>query len=53
MRKNTYAQKNGLMLGQYGANHNAEPPILPFDEKVKNVIATTLGEPDANVIVED
>jgi hypothetical protein len=52
MRKNTYAQKKGFMLGQYGANHNAEPPILPFDEKVKNVIATTLGEPDANVIVD-
>ena len=52
MRKNTYAQKNGLIFGQYGANHDIEPPILPFDENVKDVIATILGEPDATVVVE-
>ena len=33
MEKNTYAQTEGGMLGQYGANSVSEPPILPFDEK--------------------
>ena len=51
MRKNTYAQKIGFTLGQYGANHDGEPPILPFDENAKDVIATTLCEPDANIVV--
>ena len=32
MSKNTYAQTEGGMLGQYGANSVSEPPILPFDE---------------------
>ena len=32
MEKNTYAQTEGGMLGQYGANAVSEPPILPFDE---------------------
>ena len=50
MRGNTYAQKMGNMLGQFGANHTAEPPILPFDENVKETVANTVGEIDGSVI---
>lgn len=50
MRGNTYAQKKGLMLGQFGENCDFEPPILPFDDNAKEVIAKTFGETDANVI---
>ncbi len=49
MARNTYVQKLGLTLGQYGANESAEPPILPFDENAENTIAEVFGETDAKV----
>lgn len=50
MRGNTYAQKIGNMLGQFGANHTAEPPILPFDEDVKDTIVSLFGDETATVV---
>ena len=50
MRGNTYAQKKGLMLGQFGENCDFEPPILSFDDNAKETITKTFGETDANVI---
>ena len=50
MHGNTYAQKCGLMLGQYGANRESEPPIIRFDESVGSVIESELCERDATVI---
>ena len=50
MRGNTYAQKLGNMLGQFGANRTAEPPILPFDENVKETVSNILGETENSVI---
>ncbi len=38
MADNTYVQYVGDMLGQYGANEAAEPPIVPFDERAEDVI---------------
>ena len=38
------------MLGQFGANREAEPPILPFDDNVKEVIEKILCETDANIV---
>ena len=51
MEGNTYVQSNGLMLGQYGANGLAEPPILPFDAHAEETIRTVFGETDATVCV--
>ncbi|MBR3894296.1 MAG: hypothetical protein IKJ35_04015 [Clostridia bacterium] len=49
MCRNTYVQKLGLTLGQYGANESAEPTLLPFDENADKTIAEIFGEPDAKV----
>ena len=50
MYGNTYVQKCGLMLGQYGANCESEPPIIRFDESVGSVIESELCEREATVI---
>ena len=42
MRKNVYVQHLGGSLGQYGANKNEEPPILPFDKSAKGRIKKKL-----------
>jgi hypothetical protein len=49
MHDNTYIQKLGLMLGQYGANEVEEPEILTFDEKVEEKIEKLLGDQNAKV----
>ena len=48
MSKNTYAQTEGGMLGQYGANSVSEPPILPFDE---SYIKQILCDKDAHIYI--
>jgi hypothetical protein len=49
MYNNTYIQYHGNLLGQFGANEKAEPPILPFDEKAATEIATRFGDKNARV----
>ncbi len=46
---NIYLQHAGGLLGQYGANEQAEPPMLPFDEAVSATIRTVLGDEAATV----
>ena len=49
MHDNTYIQKLGLMLGQYGANEVEEPEIMTFDENVEEKIEKLLGDQNAKV----
>ena len=49
MEENTYAQYLGNPLGQYGANQDGEPPILPFDELAEERIARVFGDRQALV----
>ena len=51
MYNNTYIQFDGNMIGQFGANENGEPEILPFDENADTTIANTLRDKDAKVYV--
>ena len=48
---NTYIQALGGALGQYGANHTAEPPVLPFDAQIEQTVRHVLGDTDAKVYV--
>lgn len=47
--ENTYVQHQGGLLGQYGANQQAEPPVLPFDERAKETLQTVYGEQNPTV----
>ena len=49
MARNTYIQYEGNMLGQYDANAEKEPPILPFDAKARETIARQFNEDDCTV----
>ena len=49
LQGNTYIQYADGLLGQYGANETAEPPVLPFDEAAAQRIAQTFGDADAQV----
>ncbi len=49
MDKNLYIQYEGGMLGQYGANEEAEPEILVFDENIASAISDILGDKNAEV----
>ena len=53
MYRNTYIQKNGLMLGQYGANCVKEPEIMYFDEKIDESIYDVMKDRDAQIYVVD
>jgi hypothetical protein len=44
MEDNVYVQRLGLPLGQYGANAEAEPPILVFDEGAEETLRAVVGE---------
>ena len=44
MEDNVYVQRLGLPLGQYGANAEAEPPILGFDEGAEETLRAIVGE---------
>lgn len=41
---NTYVQTLGGMLGQYGANREAEPPVMIFDGEAERVLTEVWGE---------
>ena len=49
MEGNTYIQKLGLSLGQYGSNEIFEPANEVFDENVEKWIASVLGDKSAQV----
>jgi len=49
LKNNRYIQHSGQMLGQYGANATAEPPILPFDENAETTLRDVLHEEGASV----
>ena len=51
MRGNTYIQHAGGMLGQYGGNEAAEPPILRFDDGIEATVRDVLGDAEATVCV--
>lgn len=51
MYNNLYVQQKGLMLGQYGANREAEPPILSFDEHTEQTVETVLGDQNAKIYI--
>lgn len=51
MQSNTYVQHRGGWLGQYGANEEAEPPILLFDDGAEDAIRQVMGETDAKVFI--
>ena len=44
MAHNTYIQYQGQMIGQYGANEVAEPPITYFDGTEEKTLIQTYGE---------
>lgn len=46
---NTYVQRLGGLLGQYGANAEKEPELLVFDERAEEKIRTVFGEEGARV----
>lgn len=46
---NTYIQKLGMTLGQYGGNAVAEPANHSFDERAEKIIAEVFGDTDACV----
>jgi hypothetical protein len=47
---NVYIQHTGGLLGQYGANAEAEPPVLPFDETAAETVRTVFGDVRATVL---
>ena len=47
---NVYIQHAGGLLGQYGANAAAEPPVLPFDEAAADTVRTVFGDVRATVL---
>ncbi len=53
MYNNTYIQKYGHTLGQYGANEIAEPYNISFDERVNKHIEEVLHDRDAKIYYLD
>ena len=51
MYENTYVQHAGAMLGQYGGNAVAEPPILSFDHHIDQTLSGQLGDQNAKAYV--
>jgi hypothetical protein len=49
MEGNTYIQKLGLSLGQYGANETFEPANEVFDENAEKWIDSVLKDTGAKV----
>ncbi len=49
MYHNKYVQSLGGMLGQYGANKDKEPEILPFDESAESYVSEVLKDENASV----
>ena len=53
MYNNTYIQKLGLPLGQYGANETEEPEIMIFDEKADEKISRVMHDTNAKIYYID
>ena len=53
MQNNTYIQKLGHTLGQYGANEVAEPPVLSFCENAEQDIKAVFGDKNAKIYYID
>jgi hypothetical protein len=53
MWENTYIQKLGHTLGQYGANQTAELPVLSFVENSTNYVTDIFGDKNAKVYYID
>ncbi|MBQ8311544.1 MAG: hypothetical protein IJX80_11090 [Clostridia bacterium] len=51
MYRNTYIQKAGLMLGQYGANREKEPEILYFDKHIDESVYDVMKDEGAKIYV--
>lgn len=49
MDGNTYIQKYGMTLGQYGANREKEPPVLSFFPDAEETLTTLFGDQHAKV----
>ncbi len=49
MYENTYIQRVGQTLGQYGQNRDCEPPNLSFDENAESVIKNAFCDRDARI----
>ncbi len=49
MYENTYIQKTGQMLGQYGSNEICEPLNMIFDSLAEQNIARVIGDKNASV----
>lgn len=49
LERNVYVQVIGETLGQYGANEQTEPPILPFDENADQTIQNIFHDQGASV----
>ena len=49
MESNTYIQRLGLPLGQYGANEVQEPMNMVFDERAEEMLRTVVGEKNPTV----
>ncbi len=49
MDSNIYIQYADGLLGQYGANETAEPPVQLFDAAAEEIIASVFGDKNAGV----
>ena len=49
MSGNTYVQKHGMTLGQYGSKENGEPEIMAFFENAEEKIKTVMKEENPTV----
>ena len=49
LQGNTYIQRLGGTLGQYGGNEEQEPANLSFDERADETLCKVFGETDAKV----
>lgn len=49
MYNNTYVQKFGMTLGQYGSKEKSIPEVIAFLEDAEEKISTVMGEKDAKV----
>lgn len=49
MSGNTYVQKYGMTLGQYGANEEREPEVIAFFPGVEKTIKEVFGDKEAEI----
>lgn len=51
MKGNTYIQYRGGMLGQYGANGECEPEIMPYDDRTDGRVKRLMGDTEAKLYI--